>query len=154
MPTRKPSDVSIGKFDILATFAYAQALQEGHPDDEARQRGMVAAIMGARAKLGIPRHEHADDFSERKQAAERKKKTTITAESFDRQVAGKLGPFFDDVFLPAMKAFVAAGLSYDDVKRLVKIPTVWGAKIKGTQFRKRWDDARGDLDRPRRGRSR
>src|SRR5207302_439035 len=47
-----PEDVSIGKFDILATYAYAKGLLDGLPDDEARERGMVAAVMGAKARLG------------------------------------------------------------------------------------------------------
>ena len=48
-----------------------------------------------------------------------------------------MGGFFDEVFLPTMKNLVEAGLSYDDVKRLVKIPTTWGAKITGEKFRQR-----------------
>ena len=72
-----------------------------------------------------------------KEAAEKKKKTTITAESFDRQVADKMGAFFEKVFLPAMKQLVEAGLSYDEVKRLVKIPSTWGAKITGEHFKER-----------------
>src|SRR5262249_10780666 len=131
---RPPDDVSIGKFDILATYTYAQALLHGLDDDEAKQRGMVAAIMGAQARLGI-RKEHHEDFQAQKEAAEKKEKTTITAESFDRQVADKMGEFFDDVFLPVMKKLIEAGLSYDEVKRLVKVPTTWGAKISGEQFR-------------------
>jgi len=131
-----PSDVSIGKFDILATYAYAKALLDGMDDDEAKQRGMVAAIMGAQARLGI-RKEHHEEFQAQKEAAEKKQKTTITAESFDRQVAQKMGKFFEEVFLPALKKLVEAGLSYDDVKRLVKIPSTWGAKIRGEQYRER-----------------
>ena len=95
---------------------------------------MVAAIMGAQARLGI-RKEHHEEFQAQKEAAEKKKKTTITAESFDKQVAHKMGKFFDDVFLPILKKLVEAGLSYDEVKRLVKIPSTWGAKIGGEQFR-------------------
>jgi hypothetical protein len=72
-----------------------------------------------------------------KTAAEKKKKTTITAELFDRQVADKMGRFFEDVFLPTMKKLIEAGLSYDEVKRAVKIPSTWGAKISGEQFRER-----------------
>ena len=72
-----------------------------------------------------------------KEAAEKKKKTTITAESFDKQVADKMGEFFDEVFLPTMKKLVEAGLSYDKVKSVVKIPSTWGAKIKGEQFEDR-----------------
>jgi hypothetical protein len=48
-----------------------------------------------------------------------------------------LGDFFNEVFLSTMKKLVEAGLSYDEVKRLVKIPTTWGAKIKGEQFQER-----------------
>jgi hypothetical protein len=131
---KEPSnDVSIGKFDILATYVYAQALLQGLDDDEAKQRGMVAAIMGAQARLGV-RKDHHDEFQAQKEAAENKKKTTIAAESFDKQVANKMGKFFNDVFLPNMKKLLEKGLSYDDVKRVVKIPTTWGAKIKGEQF--------------------
>ena len=108
----------------------------GMDDDEAKQRGMVAAIMGAQARLGI-RKEHHEEFQAQKEAAEKKKKTTITAESFDKQVAHKMGSFFDEVFLPMIKKLVEAGKSYEEVKRLVKIPSTWGAKISGEQFRER-----------------
>ena len=127
MAKKLPGDVSIGKFDILATYVYAQALLDGMDDDEAKQRGMVAAIMGAQARLGI-RKEHHEEFQAQKEAAEKKKKTTITAESFDKQVAHKMGRFFDDVFLPTLKKLVEAGLSYDEVKRLVKIPSDLGCQ--------------------------
>jgi hypothetical protein len=131
-----PDDVSISKFDILATYAYAKALLDGMDDDEAKQQGMVAAIMSAQARLGI-RKEHHEEFQAQKEAAEKKKKTTITAESFDKQVANKMGKFCDDVFLPNLKKLVEAGVSYDDVKRLVKIPSTWGARISGEQFEDR-----------------
>jgi hypothetical protein len=136
MAKKPPNELSIGKFDILATYAYAQALHHGLDDDEAKQRGMVAAIMGAQARLGI-RKEHHEEFQAQKEAAEKKKKTTITAESFDKQVSSKLGKFFDEVFLPSLKKLVEARRSYEDVKRLVKIPGTWGAKITGEQFRER-----------------
>jgi hypothetical protein len=71
---KKPlDDVSIGKFDILATYTSVEALLHGTPDDEAKQRGMVAAIMGALARLGT-HQEHHDDFQAQKEAAEMKKK--------------------------------------------------------------------------------
>lgn len=129
-------DVHIGKFDIFATHAYAEALLHGSSDDEAKQRGMVAAIMGAQARLGV-RREHHQEFQAQKDAAEKKKKTTITADSFDHQVAHKMGDFFERTFLPAIKALVERELSYDEVKRLVKIPGTWGAKISGEQFTER-----------------
>ena len=136
MTRKTSSDVSIRKFDILATYTYARALLDGSDDDEARQRGMVAAIMGAHARLGIL-PKHTEDFQADKRAAEKKKTTTITAESFDKRVAAKMGKFFDDVFLPTMKTLVEAGLSYDELKTLLKIPATWGAKIKGKPFRER-----------------
>src|SRR5262245_11391918 len=140
MAKQAPSDVSIGKFDILATYTFAHALLSGLDEDEAKQRGMVAAVMGAQARLGV-RKEHHEEFEAEKEAAEKKKKTTITAEAIDRQVAGKMGGFFDELFLPTMKKLVEAGLSYDEVKRLVKIPPTWGAKITEEQFRERTSKA-------------
>jgi hypothetical protein len=130
------NDVSIGKFDILATYTYVHSLLSGMDEDHAKQRGMVAAIMGAQARLGI-RKEHKEEFEAQKEAAEKKKKTTITAGSFDKQVARKMGSFFKDVFVPTLKKLVEAGLSYDEVKRVVEIPTTWGAKISGEKFRER-----------------
>jgi hypothetical protein len=134
MAKAKSKDVSIGKFDILATYAYAQARLDGLPEDEAKQRGMVAAIMGAKARLGHRGGTRTEDYQADKEAAE-KKKSAITAEAFDRQVADKLGDFFDDVFLPALTKWVASGLSYDEVKQRLRIPATWGAKIGGAQFR-------------------
>ena len=96
----------------------------------------MAAIMGAKARLGH-RGGSRDDYKADKEAAEKKKKTTIKAESFDHQVSDKMGEFFEDVFLPTMKKLIEAGLSYDEVKRTVKIPSTWGAKIGGEQFRER-----------------
>ncbi len=136
MAKQQPGDVSIGKFDILATYAYAHALSSGMDDDEAKQRGMVAAIMGAQARLGI-RKEHHEEFQAQKEAAEKKKKATITADSFDKQVAHKMGAFFNEVFLPMIKKLVEGGKTYDEVKQAVKIPSTWGAKITGAQFQER-----------------
>jgi hypothetical protein len=45
-----------------------------------------------------------------------------------------MGKFFDEAFLPMIKKLVQAGISYNEVKRLVKIPSTWGAKITGEQF--------------------
>ena len=135
--TKPAEDVSIGKFDILATYTYAKALLDGLPEGEAKERGMVAAVMGAKAKSGHGGGTHETTTRPDKDAAEKKKKTTITAESFDRQVADKMGGFFGKTFLPTMKKLVKADLSYDEVKKLVKVPTTWGAKISGEQFEER-----------------
>ncbi len=78
MAKKQPSDVSIGKFDILATYTYAEALLDGLSEDDAKQRVMVAAVLGAQARLGR-RRRREDDFQAQKEAAEKKKQTTITA---------------------------------------------------------------------------
>jgi len=120
------TEVKIGKFDILATYTYARALLDGAPVDEAKVRGIVAAIMGAKAN------------SVTRAAAKRiMRQTTITAESFDHQVADKMGEFFEKSFLPAVKKMVKANMSYDEVKSRLKIPSTWGAKITGEQFKER-----------------
>jgi hypothetical protein len=92
--------------------------------------------MGAKAKLGHTGGSQKDHDTE-KTAAEKKKKTTITAESFDHQVADKMGEFFDKTFLPVIKKMVEASMTYDEVKRRLKIPSTWGAKITGEQFKER-----------------
>ncbi len=136
--TRSHDDILIGKFDILATFTYASALIEGMGEDEAKERGIVAAIMGAKARLGHRAGSTSPDAHQAdKTLAEKKKKHTITAETFDRQVADKMGPFFGDTSLPAIKTLVEAGLTYDHVKAALKISSTWGAKIRGEQFRGR-----------------
>src|SRR5438105_15496060 len=52
----KPStrDVSIGKFDILATYTYAKALLDGTPADAAKERGKIgrASCRGKSVELG------------------------------------------------------------------------------------------------------
>ncbi len=138
MTKNRPDEVLIGKFDILATYTYAKGLLDGLTEDEAKQRGMVAAIMGAHARLGL--HREHQEFQSLKEAAEKKKKTTITAASFDKQVAHKLGAFFNTSLLPTMQKLIEAHVSYEDVKRLLKISPTWGAKISGDQFRERSDE--------------
>jgi hypothetical protein len=139
MAKKSKTGVFLGKFDILATYTYAKDSLNGMTDDEAKQRGMVAAIMGAQVRLGT-RHEPQHEYQSLKEAAEKKKKTTITAESFDRQVANKMGPFFAEVFLPTMKKLLQFGLSYNEVKSVLKIPSSWGAKISGDQFQQRTEE--------------
>ena len=134
---KKPANISIGKFEILATFAYAQALLGGADDDEAKRLGLLDAVKGAnyrRKKEGIggksePEHDRARESS-------------VTAQAFDRQIKTKLGAYFDDVLLPAMKQATAAGLTYGEVKAIVAIPSTWGAKVTGEQLRERWEAAR------------
>lgn len=136
----KQADATIGKFDLLATHVFATALSHGLPEGEAKEKGMIAAIMGAKSKLARSAGRERAESSQ-KELAEKKKKTTITAESFDRQIADKMGPFFEKTFLPTMRKLVAAGYSYDEVKRLVKIPSTWGAKISGSAFVERTAEA-------------
>lgn len=61
MAMKKSEDESIGKFDILATHAYAKGLLDGLSEDDVRARGMVAAVMGAKTGLGHTGGGHEDD---------------------------------------------------------------------------------------------
>ena len=127
----------IGKFEILATYTYAKAIRDGLSEREAKERGIVAAVMGARARganRGGPRAR--EDPGKTKQQRP-KPSQRLTAESYDQQVASKMGPFYGDVFLPMMKRLVAARLSYPRVKDLLEIPTAIGAKITGREFEQR-----------------
>lgn len=45
-----------------------------------------------------------------------------------------MGDFFEEISLPTKKGLVLARQSYDEVKRIVKIPSTRGAKIGGAQF--------------------
>jgi hypothetical protein len=143
MAKSKPRrDVAIGKLDILATYTRAEGELGGMSEDDAKVRGMVAAIMGAQMRTGIahqPRGQE-DPFRAEEERAERKKKSSIAAETFDHQVADKMGDFFDDVFLPLTK-LVQAGLTYEQVKDVVGIPSRWRTKIGGEQFKERASSA-------------
>jgi hypothetical protein len=131
------TDLLIGKFEILATYTYAKALRDGLPEPEAKQRGIVAAVMGARAR-GVSRRgprAPADSTTSNQGAASRKQ--TLTTATFDERVAARMQPFYDLVFLPAIKKMVEARLTYDQVKDILKIPPAAGAKITAKQFAER-----------------
>ena len=131
------TDALIGKFEILATYTYAKALRAGLSEPEAKQRGIVAAVMGARARgvsRGGPRAP-ADSRTSKQGSAT--KKQTLSAATFDQQVASKMQPFYGSVFLPTMKQLVDTRLTYDQVKNILKIPPAVGAKITAKQFEER-----------------
>ena len=111
MAKKKPDDVSIGKFDILATYTYARALLDGAGRRRGQGAGHGGGGHGGEGHGSGTRAAPTDDHKARKDAAERKKKTTITAESFDHQVADKMGGFFEKMFLPTMKKLVRPGCS-------------------------------------------
>jgi len=61
MAQSKPGHVPIGKFDILAASTYAKALLDGLPDEEAKERGMVAAPLNdARHRIGSHRPQNVN----------------------------------------------------------------------------------------------
>jgi hypothetical protein len=45
-------DIKVGKFDILATYVYARSMLNGISDSEAKERGIVAAVMGTETGTG------------------------------------------------------------------------------------------------------
>jgi hypothetical protein len=126
-----------GKFEILATHVYVKNLRAGRSEAQAKERGITAAAMGARAR-GVKRggtKSKPGSPADGSEATSSKK--TLTAEAFDEQVAAKMGPFFGSTFLPLMKKMEAAGLSYEEVKRAVDLPAAVGAKISGAEFERR-----------------
>jgi len=127
----------IGKFEILATYTYAKALRAGLPEPEARQRGIVAAVMAARSRSVSRGGPPTATGSTTSKPGAAKREQTLTAATFDAQVASKLQPFYGSVFLPTMKQLVDARLTYDQVKDILKIPPEVGAKITGKQFEER-----------------
>ena len=98
MAKKLPGDVPIGKFDILATYAYAKALLDGMDDDEAKQRGMVAAIMGAQARLGSARNTTRSSKPRRKPPKRRKRRRSppnrSTSKSLTRWASSSTMCFF------------------------------------------------------------
>ena len=44
------------------SYTCAKAPLGGSSEDDAKVRGMVAAIMGAQMRMGIPHHAHDDPF--------------------------------------------------------------------------------------------
>jgi hypothetical protein len=128
---KPPGNVLIGKFEILAAYTYARAVRDGLSDREAKERGIVAAVMGSRARGGNRGGPRVS-----KEAAERKPRK-LTAENYDQQVAQKLGPFYNACFMPVMKQLVGVRLSYARVKDLLEIPPAVGAKITSAEFEAR-----------------
>src|SRR5262245_17256394 len=53
-------DVKIGKFDILATYTYAQVLLDGSSDEVAKEWGIVAVIVGSHTRNGYVRDHRAE----------------------------------------------------------------------------------------------
>lgn len=103
----------------------------------AKQRGIVAAIMASRSRgvsRGGPRAP-VDPKASKPSAKTRQQ--TLTDATFDKQVAARLQPFFDAVFLPTIKKLVEARLTYDQVKDVVKISPAVGAKITPKEFAER-----------------
>ena len=134
---KRESGPVIGKFEILATHVYVKSLRAGRSESQAKERGILAAVMAARAR-GVKRGgtktkpELAADGPSTKDRAK-----SLTAETFDQQVATKMGPFFGSTFLLLMKRMVDAGLSYEEVKQAINLSPEVGAKISATEFERR-----------------
>jgi hypothetical protein len=125
--------IKIDKFQILASYTYTRALRDGMPDREAKERGIVAAVMGARNR-GVGRGSRGQAGSS---SASPARKKTLTAELYDREISSKLGPFYDSVLLPTMRKLVDARLSYEQVKQVLEIPSFIGATITAEEFASR-----------------
>jgi hypothetical protein len=132
------SQPRIGKFELLAIYTYARALRDGLTDNEAKERGITAAIMGARSR-GLTRGSAGGNGNHEplKSTAPKAKKKTLTADLFDQQVGLKLDPFFNELLLPRMKQLVETGLSYQKLKEVLEMPSDVGAKMSAEAFEQR-----------------
>ena len=141
----------IGKFELLAIYTYARALRDGLTDSEAKERGITAAVMGARSR-GLTRgaSRSNSDPQPAKSTVPKAKKKTLTADLFDQQVAHKLEPFFKELLLPRMKQLVATGLSYQKLKDALEMPSDVGAKMSAETFEQRASAYLKNLRKPQR----
>jgi hypothetical protein len=138
LANRPESGLPIGKFELLATFTYAKALHDGFPDDEAKVRGITAAVMGARARgLKRPGPQTGDLSDEPKAVPPGIKTRPLTARHFDRQISERMGDYFSRTFLPTMQRLVKARLSYERLKQVLSMTPEMGAKITAEEFERR-----------------
>jgi hypothetical protein len=146
------SQPRIGKFELLATYTYARALRDGLTDREAKERGITAAVMGARSR-GLTRAASGSnsDPQPAKSTVPKTKKKALTATLFDQQVALKLEPFFKESLLPRMKQLVATGISYQKLKDALEMPPDVGAKMSAETFERRATAYLKNLRRPQGG---
>jgi hypothetical protein len=138
LANRPPSELSIGKFDLLATFTYAKSLRDGFSDSEAKVRGITAAVMGARAR-GVNRAGLANGNAPATSKPESVslKRKQLTPEHFDRQVSERMGEYFTQTFLPTMQRLVKTRLTYEKLKKILSIPPEVGAKITMGEYERR-----------------
>ena len=157
---RPEGGLTIGKFDLLATYTYARSLRDGFPEPRgqgSRHHGRRHGRTGSRletGRSGSPGPNGGRSSPGREPVTPRRKEKKLTARSFDRQVAEKYGPWFSGTFLPTMKQLVAARLSYEHLKTLLAMPPEVGSKISSRQFEERARKFLQERDKPEAGRSR
>jgi hypothetical protein len=92
------TDVRIGKFDILATYTYAKALPDGTPANEAKERGIVAAIMGRKRSSVTRAAAKRITRQIRRQPRRRRKRQSLPRRSIikspTRWASSSIRPFF------------------------------------------------------------
>ena len=127
----------IGKFEIFATYTYRKARRNGMDDNQAKAYGYAIAVLGAQAKMKRRTAKQVTSSQAViKAAATKRKKATITPEMYDRHIRSRVGDEYRK-FVRRFDKLVDSGLSYEDIKQLVKIPPTWGAKITTEEFFKR-----------------
>ena len=100
--------MSIGKFAILATYSSTPTTPRRPGHDQDKQRGLVAAVMGAKAKLrrAAPPTSMPTGLTEKHDEGERVRRSP--RRSFDRQGADKLAGLFREGNPPAVNTLVRA----------------------------------------------
>lgn len=129
--------IKIGKWDIISEYHRIDWLKAGHNEEEAKIHGIVIAIVGYQARLGkeIQKYKLEQKGNEKGVSiTHRKKEKWITPKEFDK-IIDKIGDkYYKKIFSPAIENLYNEGHSYNDVKKVVGIPSTIGAKITLDKF--------------------
>jgi len=129
--------IKIGKWDIISEYHRIEWLKAGHNEEEAKIHGIVIAVVGYQARLGKePQKYKLEQKGKEKgvSVTHRKQEKWITTADFDK-IVKKIGDkYYKKLFSPAIENLYNKGYSYDDVKKVVGIPSTIGAKITLDKF--------------------
>ena len=129
--------IKIGKWDIISEYHRIEWFKAGHNEEEAKIHGIVIAIVGYQARLGKQTQKYKLEQKANEKGVSithRKKEKWITPKEFDK-IINKIGvKYYKKVFSPAIENLYNQGYSYDEVKKVIGIPSTIGAKITLDKF--------------------
>ncbi len=124
--------IKVGKWDIISEYSRIDWINKGHTDEESMIHGIVIAVVGYQSRLGKKGHAYTIEQKGKEKGVSmthRGKDKWITTKDFDKIIT-KIGKeYYERIFSPAIKNLYEKGYSYDQVKKVVEIPSTIGAKI-------------------------